>query len=271
MSQIFFILTLTLYGCSTLAYLLYLLRTTAGLGLWANRLVTAGFATHLLSTIHRFSASGHLPITNMHESLSFFGLVIVGAYLLIERRYKVTILGPFVIPVALMLVLTSSAFPMAIRELNPALKSNWLWIHTIMAFISYAMFTIAFGTAVVYLIQQYFLKKKRLGIMFQKLPSLNTLDDISYRCLTIGFPLLTVAIITGAIWAEKAWGTYWSWDPKETWSLITWFIFAALLHSRLTTGWRGKRASLLTIAGFLIMLFTFIGVNVWLPGLHSYK
>ena len=160
---------------------------------------------------------------------------------------------------------------MAITELNPALKSNWLWIHTIMAFISYAMFTIAFGTAVVYLIQQYFLKKKKLGALFQKLPSLKTLDDISYRCLTIGFPLLTVAVITGAIWAEKAWGTYWSWDPKETWSLITWFIYAALLHSRLTTGWRGKRASLLTIAGFLVMLFTFIGVNLWLPGLHAYK
>jgi cytochrome c-type biogenesis protein CcsB len=271
MSQVFFSLTLALYGCATLAYLLYLLRTTTGLGLWANRLVMAGFTAHLLSTIHRFSSSGHLPITNMHESLSFFGLVIVGAYILIERKYKVAILGPFVIPVALMFVICSSAFPMAISELNPALKSNWLWIHTIMAFLSYAMFTIAFGTAVVYLIQQYFLKTKKLGAMFQKLPSLNTLDDISYRCLTIGFPLLTVAIITGAIWAEKAWGTYWSWDPKETWSLITWLIFAALLHSRLTTGWRGKRASLLTIAGFLIMLFTFIGVNLWLPGLHAYK
>ena len=150
MSKIFFSLTLALYGCSTLAYLLYLLRTTAGLGLWANRLVMAGFSAHLLSTIHRFSSSGHLPITNMHESLSFFGLVIVGAYILIERKYKVAILGPFVIPIALMLVISSSAFPMAITELNPALKSNWLWIHTIMAFISYAMFTIAFGSAVVY-------------------------------------------------------------------------------------------------------------------------
>ena len=140
-----------------------------------------------------------------------------------------------------------------------------------MAFVSYATFSIAFVAAVIYLIQRHFLKKKKLGALFQKLPSLDTLDDINYRCLTIGFPLLTVAIITGAIWAEKAWGTYWSWDPKETWSLITWFIYAALLHSRITTGWRGKRAALLSIAGFLIMLFTFIGVNMWLPGLHSYK
>jgi cytochrome c-type biogenesis protein CcsB len=140
-----------------------------------------------------------------------------------------------------------------------------------MAFISYATFTISFGAALMYLIQQHFLKKKKLGSLFQRLPALETLDEINYRCLTIGFPLLTVAIITGAIWAESAWGTYWSWDPKETWSLITWFIYAALLHGRMTIGWRGKRAALLSIAGFLIMLFTFIGVNLWLPGLHAYK
>jgi len=271
MIQIFFYLTFALYGCATAAYLVYLLRTTAVVGTWANRLVTVGFATHLLSMIHRFSSSGYLPITNLHESLSFFALTIVGSFILFERKYKVTILGAFIVPVALLMVISSSVFPSAIRELNPALKSNWIWIHTIMAFISYAMFTIASGAAVIYLIQQHFLKKKRLGSLFQKLPSLNTLDDINYRCLTIGFPLLTIAIITGAIWAEKAWGTYWSWDPKETWSLITWFIFAALLHSRMTTGWRGKRASLLTIAGFLVMLFTFIGVSLWLPGLHAYK
>jgi len=140
-----------------------------------------------------------------------------------------------------------------------------------MAFVSYATFTISFGAALMYLIQQHFLKKKKLGALFQRLPALETLDDINYRCLTIGFPLLTIAIITGAIWAEKAWGTYWSWDPKETWSLITWFIYAALLHGRMTIGWRGKRAALLSVAGFLIMLFTFIGVNLWLPGLHAYK
>jgi len=271
MSQIFFYITLALYSCATLAYLVYLIRTTPAIALWANRLVMTGFIAHLLSTIHRFSSAGHIPITNMHESLSFFSLTIVGAFLLFERKYRVTILGSFVIPLALLLIIASSAYPAAIHELNPALRSNWLWFHTIMAFISYATFTIAFGAAVIYLIQQHFLKKKRFGALFRKLPSLNTLDDINYRCLTVGFPLLTVAIISGAIWAEKAWGTYWSWDPKETWSLITWFIYAALLHGRMTTGWRGKRAAILSIAGFLIMLFTFIGVNLWLPGLHSYK
>ena len=271
MSQIFFNVTIALYSCATLAYLAYLVRTTPAVATWAHRLVISGFAAHLLSTIHRFNSAGHLPITNMHESLSFFSLAIVGAFIFFERRYRVTILGSFVLPLALLMIVASSAFPSAISGLNPALRSNWLWLHTIMAFISYAAFTIAFGAAVIYLIQQHFLKKKRLGALFQKLPSLETLDDINYRCLTVGFPLLTIAIISGAIWAEKAWGTYWSWDPKETWSLITWFIYAALLHGRLTTGWRGRRAALLSIAGFLIMLFTFVEMNMWMPGLHSYK
>ena len=271
MSQTFFYCTLALYGCATVLYLGYLFRTSPIVATWASRLAIAGCATHLLSTIHRFVSAGYLPITNMHESLSFFSLVIVGVYLVFERKYRVVILGSFVFPLALLMLIASSAFPSAIRELNPALKSNWLWSHTLMAFISYATFTISFGAALMYLIQQHFLKKKKLGALFQRLPALETLDDINYRCLTIGFPLLTIAIITGAIWAEKAWGTYWSWDPKETWSLITWFIYAALLHGRMTIGWRGKRAALLSIAGFLIMLFTFIGVNLWLPGLHAYK
>jgi cytochrome c-type biogenesis protein CcsB len=139
------------------------------------------------------------------------------------------------------------------------------------AFLGYAAFAVAFGAAIMYLIQEHFLKRKKLGAMYQKLPSLDKLDDINYRCLTFGFPLLTLAIISGAIWAETAWGTYWSWDPKETWSLITWFVYAALLHGRLTTGWRGKKAAILAIVGFFVLLFTFIGVNLLLPGLHSYK
>ena len=171
-----------------------------------------------------------------------------------------------------MLMVTSSIYPSTVPLLPPALKSRWLFIHSTLAFISYAMFAVAFGAAIMYLIQQHFLKKKRLGPLYQKLPSLDVLDEINYRCMTFGFPLLTIAIITGAIWAETAWGTYWSWDPKETWSLITWFIYAALLHGRLTTGWRGRRAAVLSIIGFFVLLFTFLGVNL-LPSesQHSYQ
>jgi cytochrome c-type biogenesis protein CcsB len=271
MNALLFYLTLGLYFLATAAYLGYLLKPQQTLGKAAQWLISSGFAFHCIFTLVRYVEAGHTPITNLHESLSFFSLAIVGVFIAFERKYHVFILGSFVTPLALLLMIASSIYPAAIPLLPPALKSNWLLIHSSLAFIAYATFTVAFGAAIMYLIQQHFLKKKRLGPLYQKLPSLDILDDINYRCLTFGFPLLTIAIITGAIWAETAWGTYWSWDPKETWSLITWFVYAALLHGRLTTGWRGKKAAILSIIGFFVMLFTFLGVNLLMSGLHTYK
>lgn len=263
--------TLILYLLATATYLAYLIKPSDMVGCIARWFVYGGFAIHLSFTLMRALASGHTPITNLHEALSFFALCIVGTFIVFERKYRLTILGSFVIPVALLIILASVMRPSTIVPLNPALKSQWLAVHTIMAFLGYAMFTIAFGAAVMYLIQQHLLKSKKLGALYHKLPSLETLDEINYRCLTFGFPLLTFAIISGAIWAETAWGTYWSWDPKETWSLITWFVYAALLHGRLTTGWRGRKAAIFAIIGFMVLLFTFLGVNLLLPGLHSYN
>ena len=272
MNALLFYITLGLYFLATVLYLVYLVKPQQMVGRMANWLITSGFAVHCLFTLLRYFEAGHTPITNLHESLSFFGLAIAGVFIAFQRKYHIVMLGPFVTPLALVFMLASTLYPSAIPQLPPALKSKWLMIHSSLAFISYAMFAVAFGAAIMYLIQQHFLKKKRLGALYQKLPSLDVLDEINYRCLTFGFPLLTIAIITGAIWAETAWGTYWSWDPKETWSLITWFIYAALLHGRLTTGWRGKKAAILAIIGFFVLLFTFLGVNL-LPSQsqHSYE
>jgi cytochrome c-type biogenesis protein CcsB len=271
MNSLLFNSTLAIYAAATILYLCYLIKPKKMLGELCHWTISIGFLVHLGFTINRYLDAGHTPITNLHESLSFFSLSVVGIFILFERRYRVFILGSFVMPLALLILAASAAFSSVIPPLNPALKSKWLLLHTSMAFLGYAAFTISFGVSIMYLIQSHFLKKRRLGPMFQKLPPLDLLDEISYRCLTFGFPLLTFAIISGAIWAETAWGTYWSWDPKETWSLITWFIYAALLHGRLTTGWRGRKAALLSIFGFVVMLFTFLGVNLLLPGLHSYK
>jgi cytochrome c-type biogenesis protein CcsB len=120
-----------------------------------------------------------------------------------------------------------------------------------------------------YLVQERLLKSQRVGAITRRLPSLKVLDDLNYRSLAFGFPLLTLGIITGAVWAEYAWGRYWGWDPKETWSLFTWFLYAALLHQRLVVGWRGRKAAIMAIAGFLAILFAFLGVRYLLPGLHS--
>ncbi len=271
MSNFLYVTVLVLYGAATLLYLLYLARPRDAVGRASRWVLAAGFFCHCLFTLFRYLEAGYTPITNLHESLSFFSLTIVGVFIGFQHRYHAAILGSFVTPLALLVMLASATFPAAIMPLNPALKSKWLGIHTVTAFAGYAAFAIAFCAGVMYLLQEHFLKKKKLGALYRRLPSLEILDDINYRCLTIGFPLLTIAIITGAIWAESAWGSYWSWDPKETWSLITWFVYAALLHGRLTTGWRGSRAAILAIIGFCVLLFTFLGVNLLLPGLHSYR
>jgi cytochrome c-type biogenesis protein CcsB len=261
MTHLFFSLTLGLYGIATVVYLACLFRTSEKLTQWASRLLMVGCVAHILSTVHLTNLLRHLPLTNMQESLSFFSMMIVVAFLVLERKYKVTTLGSFVMPVVLLMLIVSSALHGEMRQLPPILQSNWFWVHALLAFVSYAAFAIAFGVAVMYLTQRHFLKTKHLGGLFQKLPSLETLDEISYRCLAIGFPLLTVALISGAIWSEKAMGSYWVWDPKQTWSLVTWLIYAALLHGRLTIGWRGKRAALLSIIGFMVLLLTFFGMR----------
>jgi cytochrome c-type biogenesis protein CcsB len=266
MTHLFFYLTFGLYVCATGAFFTCLFRTSAPLATWATRLLAAGCMTHLLSTIHLAVNVRHLPLTNMQESLSFFSLAIVAGFLFFNRRYKVTTLGSFVTPIALVMFGVSAALHGHVQPLPPILQSNWFWIHALLAFISYAAFTIAAGVAVMYLIQRYFLKTKHFGGLFQKLPPLETMDEISYRCLAIGFPLLSIAIISGSIWSEKAMGSYWVWDPKQTWSLITWLIYAALLHGRLVIGWRGKRAAILSILGFVVLLVTFFGMKhsiVW--------
>ena len=261
MTHLFFILTVALYGGATAAYLACLVRTSSVLTLWAGRILAAGFTAHLLSTIHLANRMKYLPLTNIQESLSFFSLAIVGGFIFFERRYKVTTLGSFITPVALLMLIASSSLHAAARQLPPVLQSNWFAIHALLAFVSYACFTIAAGVAVMYLIQRYFLKTKHFGALFQKLPSLETMDEISYRCLTVGFPLLTIAIISGSIWSEQAMGSYWIWDRKQTWSLIIWLIYATLLHGRLTIGWRGKRAAILSILGFIVVLFTFLSME----------
>ena len=152
-----------------------------------------------------------------------------------------------------------------IQPLIPALKSNWLISHVISAFLAYACFAIAFGTSILYL------GKRKTGTENTGLlPDAATLDEITYKMISVGFVLLTLGIITGAAWADRAWGRYWGWDPKETWSLITWLIYGAFLHARLARGWKGIKMSLISIIGFLAVIFTYLGVNYILSGLHSY-
>jgi cytochrome c-type biogenesis protein CcsB len=157
-----------------------------------------------------------------------------------------------------------------IVPLPPALKSAWLTVHASIAIMANGFLALAFCGGIMYLLQERELKKKRFGLFYTRLPSLDALDNLNNHCLAVGFPLLTLGIITGSIWAKQAWGAYWQWDPKETWSLITWLLYAALLHQRFTVGWRGRRAAIMTIIGFLAAMFTLWGVTYLLGGAHSY-
>jgi cytochrome c-type biogenesis protein CcsB len=213
---------------------------------------------------------GHAPLSNLYESLVFFSIAIMVLYLYIEFRYKIKIIGAFATPLAFLVLAYASLNPNIndrIQPLVPVLKSNWLIAHVMCAFIGYSALAIGFGFSIMYLIKQLD-KGKKVGLL-QYFPDLPILDELTYQIIMFGFLFLTIGIITGAVWANSAWGRYWGWDPKETWSLITWLIYAGLLHARMMRGWQGRRIAYFSIVGFLAVLFTYFGVN-YLPGLHSY-
>ena len=253
------------YLLATCLHLVYLVNLKEGPKLWAARATWAAFGIHTLGLVVRFVEAGYTPVTSLHESMSFFGWCVVGVYLLLQLRYQLPSLGAFASPLALVFVLAAISLPGQIEPLPAALQTFWLPVHVMLLFIGDGAFALAAVAGVMYLIQERQLKQKKLGALFHRLPNIDVLDELNYRCLTIGFPLLTMGIISGAIWAQQAWGTYWSWDPKETWSLITWLLYAALLHGRLTVGWRGRRAAVWAILGFVSVVFTFLGVNYILP------
>ncbi len=216
---------------------------------------------------------GHAPMSNLYESLVFFAWTIILLYLVIEWRYKLSVLGAFVTPFAFLGMAYASISPSVnetIQPLVPALQSNWLISHVVSCFLGYAAFAVSCGISITYILKKSWEERGGGGGLMAFFPASEVLDELIYKAIAIGFPLLTIGIVTGAAWANYAWGTYWSWDPKETWSLITWFIYAAFLHARITRGWHGVKAAVLSIIGFLAVIFTYLGVNLLLSGLHSY-
>ena len=190
-------------------------------------------------------------------------------YLIIEWRTRETTVSVFTSPIPFILMAYASLSPDIndqIQPLIPALKSNWLIAHVFTCFLGYAGFAIACALSFMYLLKTKLDHTKGIGA---QIPTYEIIDELTYQMIMFGFLFLSAGIITGSVWANSAWGSYWSWDPKETWSLITWFIYAILLHTRLMRGWQGKRIAYISIIGFAAVLFTYFGVN-YLPGLHSY-
>ncbi|KJR96389.1 MAG: cytochrome C biogenesis protein ResC [Desulfobulbaceae bacterium BRH_c16a] len=272
--------TTFLYLAATIIYVGMLIFKIDRLGLLATALTIVGVSANTIGIVLRWVESyrqgiGYIPLSNMYESLVFFAWTIAVTYLVIERVYKTRYLGGYILSFAFLAMAyasISTEFSKDIKPLLPALQSNWLAAHVITCFIGYAAFTIAGGLAILYLIKTYSTGNIRYkaSVSETKTPNLEQLDDIIYKMIIFGFLWLTVGIITGAVWANSAWGTYWSWDPKETWSLITWFVYALALHARYTRGWSGTRMAWVALVGFLSVIFTYYGVNFLLSGLHSY-
>ncbi len=275
-SQLLGITTFT-YLFATLLYVaIFVFKAEKKLGTIATFFTLAALIIETVALGLRWRESyalgiGHAPLTNMYESVVFFAWTIVAMYLLIEWRFKTKMIGAFAMPFAagaMMYASLSTNISKTINPLIPALQSNWLIAHVVTCFVGYAAFAVAAGLGIMYLLKSR--SGDKADSMMSRLPELKVIDDITHKTMVFGFIWLSAGIITGAIWANSAWGTYWSWDPKETWSLITWFVYAITLHARYTRGWSGSKIAWLSLIGFASVIFTYYGVNFLLSGLHSY-
>ena len=273
MNEISYLLFLAVLGATFIAsaaYLAFFLNQNKQVRKIARMILIVSGVLQTLYIGSRYLLVGHTPITSQHEAVFFFAWATTWAYLSFRWRYSVKNFGTLVSILIFSLLVIASISSRDVTPLVPALQSWWLPVHAGVSLIAYGFLSLAFCGGIMYLLQERELKSKRFGYFFTRFPSLDALDQLINHCLTAGFVFLTLGIVTGSIWARQAWGTYWQWDPKETWSLITWFIYLVQIHQRMTVGWRGKRGAVMAILGFVAVLFTLWGVTYLLGGVHSY-
>ena len=264
-SVIFFTISLFVYFFTTVFYIIYAVLKKNLMGNIATCLLGIGLVIQTVALILRTHEAGHFPFMTIYETLILWSWLISLVYLILQFKFKIKSFGALISPLTFLPIAVASVLPPEYQKsslLVPALQSHWLEFHIATRFISYACFTISFIVGIAYLI-------KRKNNPEDSLPK-DKLDIIGYKTIGIGFPFLTLGIISGAIWANAVWGSYWSWDHKETWTLITWFIYAIYLHLRIFVKWKGRSSAITSIIGFVAVIFTFIVANFLLPGLHSY-
>jgi cytochrome c-type biogenesis protein CcsB len=263
-------ITLGFYSAAVVLYL-WSLRSASDRTRVAIAFAVAGLATHAGVIVASGVEQRRAPFTSLYDSVTFAAWAMMAIYLVMQRRHRMTALGAAVSLIALAAVAFGATVPKGPGgPLSPAFASRWSTIHVVTSLIGYASFALAFSSALVHVLQERLLKAKRIDVLQKRLPSLDALDRFSYSMVALGFPMFTLGIVTGSLWAQSAWGSYWSWDPKETWSLITWLVYAAYLHVRMFLGWRGKLANRLLVAGFTCVLITYLGVSFLGRGLHRY-
>ncbi|MBQ1631561.1 MAG: c-type cytochrome biogenesis protein CcsB [Clostridia bacterium] len=277
---ILFVVTLALYCITMLLHFFYVAVKKPVLSKLAIRIQFGALLMHTAAIILRGIAMGRLPMANQYEFSTAFAWALTLLSLIFILKFSFPVLGAFASPVMLLLAVYAGVQKLnelrvieangidSIRNLMPALRSSWLGIHVSTVIIAYGAFGVSFVLSIIFLLRD---RMKENGFWDTHIPKKEKLDTISYRCVSVGMMFLTVTIGIGGVWAENAWGSYWTWDPKETWALVTWLIYLVYLHLRIRKGWNGRTAALLGVVGFICVLFTYIGVNTLLPGLHSYK
>ncbi|MBM4122655.1 MAG: c-type cytochrome biogenesis protein CcsB [Nitrospira sp.] len=254
----FFMATLVLYLIGTGFFLAYLLRRSEALSKVSLAITGIGFLAHTVALLTRMMEAGHVPLASFHEAMSFFSWTLVLVFLIVEVRHRIHVLGSFMLPLALISLLSAAALPKEVPTLEPVL--NTVWVHVTLSMLGTVGFAVAFVAGLMYLIQDGLLKSKRFNVLYAKLPPLDFLDHLNQQSIILGFPLLTLGIIAGALSAEFARGSFLNWNPEQLWALVTWVFYFVVLMGRLTVGWRAKRAAYLTIIGFACVILTFIGV-----------
>jgi cytochrome c-type biogenesis protein CcsB len=249
-------------------------------GFWmrtAFTLTCVGLATHITGILARGLSEHRVPWGNMYEFIMAISCMAVIVLVAVAIRYQAYYIGLFVmVPVVFALGLAVTVVYTPAGALVPALQSYWIAIHVTAMIVASGLYIVGAVVTVMYLAVDRYQRRtaagqpSRIGGIIQHLPKALVLDRLSYRAILFAFPVWTFGIMAGAIWADQAWGRYWGWDPKETWSFITWVVYAGFLHARATAGWRGRRAAYIQLVGFGCLLFNLVGVNIWITGLHSY-
>ena len=266
--RILFPIVMLFYLAAMVLYFLFTALKKEKAAKWAFRVQLGTLVLHTAVLICRGIGAGRLPMTNQYEFASSFAWGLCLVSLVFIWRFRFPLLGTFAVPVILLILGYAALQSREVHALMPALQSGWLGLHVSTAIIAYGAFGVSFVISLIFLLRE---RRSDDSFWARSIPASEKLDLISYRSVTLGLLFLTFTILTGAIWAEQAWGSYWSWDPKETWSLVTWLIYAVYLHLRIRRGWKGRTAAIFAAIGFLCVIFTYIGVNTLLPGIHSYK
>lgn len=264
-----FIMALSGYITGSLGYLGYLILHRESFHKVGHWFFIYGLLVHSFLLFSSFMQTGMVPVENLRATLCFSAWAIAVVFTAFHMKYGLMILGAAVGPLVCAIMIAGSLLPGEAVVKPDLLKNIWMVFHIVAVFLGYGAFVLAAAVGGIYILQENAIKNKKHGFVFKRLPSLEVLDRMGYACVAFGFPLLTIGMIAGFVFARSVWGSWWSWDPKEVFSFVTWLVYAALIHERLAVGWRGRRAAYMAIIGLGVLLFTFLGVNFLLTGHHG--